>query len=74
MVSAILRHSSWKQGLRVTYPSNLNKENRNLTNLQQSRSATIDRGQMQDQLEDENINYGTTPFRELIKSIPGTVE
>lgn len=71
MVSAVLQSSSWKQGLRVSYPSHVNKENQKLTNSQQSRNTTIDRGKMQD---NESINYGTTPFRELIKSMPGTVE
>ena len=70
VVSAILQNSSWKQGLRVCYPSHINKENQKSTSSQQSRGTTNNGGNAQ---ENESINYGTTPFRELIKSMPGTV-
>ncbi len=73
VVSVILQSPYWKEGLRVSYPPHLNKENQNLVNLQQSRNGTIDRGKLQQDNDDENINNGTTPFRELIKTMPGTV-
>lgn len=68
VVSVILQSSSWKQGLRVSYPPHANKGYPKLISSQQSRSTMIDHGKLQD---DDSIYYGTTPFRELIKSMPG---
>ena len=64
MVSVILQSSSWQKGLRVSYPSHIMEDNTESPN--KPRKTTDDAKKK----EDDSI-YGTTPFRELIKTMPG---
>ena len=66
VVSVILKSSSWKHALRVSYPSYMDEHTTN--SARKSRRVTNnDREQ-----ENEGIN-STTPFRELIKTMPGAL-
>ena len=65
VVSVVLQSSSWKHALRVSYPSHMDTDTNSAKN---SRNTSSD-GKKQD---DEGI-YSTTPFRELIKTMPGAI-
>lgn len=66
MVSVILQSSSWQKGLRVSYPSHAMEDNTESPN--KPRKTTDDAKKKED-----DSSYGTTPFRELIKTMPGSI-